>query len=174
MPGITLMRSTLIPLDKRCGLSCPAWRYHPSAGGCCDHGLILCNFPHLRLIDWLYFGSRLNGSPFYPRKDVEAMWLRCLNEHIPQMFGAPSTVWTFRSWRESLEMGWCGWEATTRARIWGWTWWRQCADLAQLGAEALKVVTGPEHPQILNAELDRVFKSYHLDPCLSVINKLRT
>jgi len=46
-------------------------------------------------------------------------------------------------------------------------------DPAWVGAEALKVVTGAEYAQTLNAELNRVSKSYHLDLCLSVSNKLK-
>ena len=46
-------------------------------------------------------------------------------------------------------------------------------DPAWVGAEVLKVVTGPEYPQTLKTELNRVSKSYHLDLCLSVSNKLK-
>lgn len=46
-------------------------------------------------------------------------------------------------------------------------------DAAWTGAELCKVVTRPEYSQTLNAELNRVSKSYHLDLCLSVSNKLK-
>lgn len=39
-------------------------------------------------------------------------------------------------------------------------------DLACLGADILKAVTGPEYPQTFNAELNRVSKLCHLDLCL--------
>lgn len=71
-----------------------------------------------------------------------------------------------------------------------WTGWRQQGleqpggephggnvlnypDLPWVEVEDLKAVTGPEYPQTLNAELNRVSKSYHLGLCPSVSNKLK-
>lgn len=46
-------------------------------------------------------------------------------------------------------------------------------DLPWVEVDVLKAVTGPEYPQTLHAELNRVSKSYHLGLCLSVSNKLK-
>jgi len=45
--------------------------------------------------------------------------------------------------------------------------------LVSIVAEVLKAAKGAEYPQTVKVELNKVSKSYHLDLCLSVSNKLK-